>query len=454
MKKLIILGLIIALTSACNPDFLDIKRDRKQVIPESLDDFNLLLGDVSLFSGSSAASMRSAAAEEFILSESAWDLLTTFSEKNAYRWQDERFMGTECPDWNYGYKRILSAHIILEGLSKIERTAANANVYDQVKGKALFHRANANFQLASEFAAPIGDEEHNAYGLPLRKSADPQEVSIRSSVAETYNSILDDLLAAQQLLSTESTDFYQPSKRTANALLARVYLAMGRYNDALEVAKMVLDGAGKLLNYQNFSASSRYTFPSRGVGNSEILFYDQGYSTESVAPTKGRINADLITSYAENDLRKKLFFKLESDGLYSYKGSYVGASSVFTGLALDEMYLIYAECLIRTGRVQLGLDKLNELLVTRFAKDTYQEYKGLEKNAALDLVLLERRKQLLIRGLRWIDLRRFNFIENRNIQLHRTLAGKMYTLMAKDLRFTFLVPNNVIVNSKVNQFPR
>jgi hypothetical protein len=454
MKKLIILGLIIALTSACNPDFLDIKRDRKQVIPESLDDFNLLLGDVSLFSGSSAASMRSAAAEEFILSESAWDLLTTFSEKNAYRWQDERFMGTECPDWNYGYKRILSAHIILEGLSKIERTAANANVYDQVKGKALFHRANANFQLASEFAAPIGDEEHNAYGLPLRKSADPQEVSIRSSVAETYNSILDDLLAAQQLLSTESTDFYQPSKRTANALLARVYLAMGRYNDALEVAKMVLDGAGKLLNYQNFSASSRYSFPSRGVGNSEILFYDQGYSTESVAPTKGRINADLITSYAENDLRKKLFFKLESDGLYSYKGSYVGASSVFTGLALDEMYLIYAECLIRTGRVQLGLDKLNELLVTRFAKDTYQEYKGLEKNAALDLVLLERRKQLLIRGLRWIDLRRFNFIENRNIQLHRTLAGKMYTLMAKDLRFTFLVPNNVIVNSKVNQFPR
>ncbi|WP_294186939.1 RagB/SusD family nutrient uptake outer membrane protein [uncultured Sphingobacterium sp.] len=454
MKKIIILGLLVALNSACNPDFLDIKRDRKQVVPETLDDFNLLLGDVSLFSGSSASSMRSAAAEEFTLSESAWGLLTTQGERNAYLWQDERFIGTECPDWNYGYKRILSAHIILEGLSKIERTAANANVYDQVKGKALFHRANANFQLASEFAAPIGDEENRAYGLPLRRSADPQEVSIRSSVSETYDSILKDLLAAQQLLGDESTDFYQPTKRTAHALLARVYLAMGRYNDALEAAKVVLDRNGKLLNYQNFSASSRYTFPSRGVGNSEILFYDQGYSTESVAPTKGRINADLITSYAENDLRKNLFFKLESDGLYSYKGSYVGSSSVFTGLALDEMYLIYAECLIRAGQVQLGLDKLNELLVTRFAKNTYQEYKGLEKNAALDLVLLERRKQLLIRGLRWIDLRRFNFIENRNIELHRTLAGKIYTIMAKDLKYTFLVPNNVIINSKVTQFPR
>jgi len=454
MKKIIILGLLVALNSACNPDFLDIKRDRKQVVPETLDDFNLLLGDVSLFSGSSASSMRSAAAEEFTLSESAWGLLTTQGERNAYSWQDERFIGTECPDWNYGYKRILSAHIILEGLAKIERTSGNANVYDQIKGKALFHRANANFQLASEFAAPIGDEEHRAYGLPLRKSADPQEVSIRSSVSETYDSILEDLLAAQQLLGDESTDFYQPSKSTANAMLARVYLAMGRYNDALEAAKIVLDGAGKLLNYQNFSASSRYSFPSRGVGNSEILFYDQGYSTESVAPTKGRINADLITSYAENDLRKNLFFKLESDGLYSYKGSYVGSSSVFTGLALDEMYLIYAECLIRAGQVQLGLDKLNELLVTRFAKNTYQEYKGLEKNAALDLVLLERRKQLLIRGLRWIDLRRFNFIENRNIELHRTLAGKIYTIMAKDLKYTFLVPNNVIINSKVTQFPR
>lgn len=454
MKKIIILGLLVALNSACNPDFLDIKRDRKQVVPETLDDFNLLLGDVSLFSGSSASSMRSAAAEEFTLSESAWGLLTTQSERNAYLWQDERFIGTECPDWNYGYKRILSAHIILEGLSKIERTAANANVYDQVKGKALFHRANANFQLASEFAAPIGDEENRAYGLPLRRSADPQEVSIRSSVSETYDSILKDLLAAQQLLGDESTDFYQPTKRTAHALLARVYLAMGRYNDALEATKMVLDGAGKLLNYQNFSASSRYTFPGRGVGNSEILFYDQGYSTESVAPTRGRINTDLVARYDENDLRKNLFFKLESDGLYSYKGSYVGSSSVFTGLALDEMYLIYAECLIREGEVQLGLDKLNELLVTRFAPGAYEIYSDLDQSAALDLVLLERRKQLLIRGLRWIDLRRFNFIENRNIELQRTLAGEGYILKAKDLKYTFLVPNNVIINSKVTQFPR
>ncbi len=454
MKKVIILGLLVALNSACNPDFLDIKRDRKQVIPTSLDDFNLLLGDVSLFSGSSASSMATTAGEEFTISENSWDLLTTLGEKNAYRWQDERFIGTECPDWNYGYKRILSAHIILEGLAKIERTAANANVYDQIKGKALFHRANANFQLASEFAAPIGDEEHSAYGLPLRKSADPQEVSIRSSVSKTYDSILEDLLAARQLLGNESTDFYQPTTRTAHALLARVYLAMGRYNDALEAAKAVLDGAGKLLNYQNFSESSRYTFPSRGIGNSEILFYDQGYSTESIAPTKGRINADLIALYTKNDLRKSLFFKLESDGLYSYKGSYLGSGGVFTGLALDEMYLIYAECLIRAGQVQLGLDKLNELLVTRFAPNTYEEYSDLEQSEALDLVLKERRKQLLIRGIRWLDLRRFNFVENRNIELRRVLDGREYKLMNKDVRYTFLIPNNVLINSKVIQFPR
>ncbi|WP_367211283.1 RagB/SusD family nutrient uptake outer membrane protein [Sphingobacterium sp. R2] len=454
MKKIIILGLLVALNSACNPDFLDIKRDRKQVIPKSLNDFNLLLGDETLFSGNSSAAMRTAAGEEFTLSESAWDLLTTFGEKNAYRWEDDRFIGTECPDWNYGYKRILSANIILEGLAKIERTAANASVYDQVKGKALFHRANANFQLASEFAAPIGDEEHKAYGVPLRKSADPQEVSIRSSVAETYASILDDLLATQQLLSTEFTDFYQPSKRTANALLARIYLSMGEYNQALAVVKDVFGGKEKLLRYEDFSTSKRYTFPSDGVGNTEIIFNDQGYSTESIVPAKGRINMELMTLYAENDLRRSLFFKLEQDGLYSFKGSYLGFGGVFTGLALDEMYLIYAECLIRAGQVQLGLDKLNELLETRFAKNTYKEYRGLEKNAALDLVLLERRKQLLIRGLRWIDLRRFNFIENRNIELQRTLAGKGYTLKAKDLKYTFLVPNNVIINSRVTQFPR
>lgn len=454
MKKIIILGLLLALTVACNPDFLDIKRDRKQVIPQSLEDFNLLLGDVSLFNGSSASQMRTAAGEEFTINASAWDLLTTFGEKNAYIWQDENFLGADCPDWNYGYKRILTANIILEGLHKVQRTASNETVYDQVKGKALFHRANATFQLASEFAAPLGDEQHKDYGLPLRKSADPQEVSVRSTVAETYSSILADLLMAQELLGSEFTDFYQPSKRTASALLARVYLVMGEYNKALEFVMMVLDGSEKLLNYKNLSSTARYTFPSNGLGNTEILFYDQGYSTESIAPTKGRINTDLIALYEVNDLRKNLFFKLESDGLYSYKGSYLGFGGVFSGLAIDEMYLIQAECLIRIGQVEQGLNVLNKLLVTRFVDNSYITFKELGRDDALDLVLKERRKQLLIRGLRWLDLRRFNFMESRNIELHRALAGKEYKLLAKDLKYTFLVPNNVLINSEVTQFPR
>jgi len=94
------------------------------------------------------------------------------------------------------------------------------------------------------------------------------------------------------------------------------------------------------------------------------------------------------------------------------------------------------------------------LLVTRFAPNTYEEYSDLEQSESLDLVLKERRKQLLIRGIRWLDLRRFNFVENRNIELRRILDGREYKLMNKDVRYTFLIPNNVLINSKVIQFPR
>ncbi len=145
---------------------------------------------------------------------------------------------------------------------------------------------------------------------------------------------------------------------------------------------------------------------------------------------------------------------MESDGLYSYKGSYLGFGGVFSGLAIDEMYLIQAECLIRIGQVEQGLNVLNKLLVTRFVDNYYITFKELGRDDALDLVLKERRKQLLIRGLRWLDLRRFNFMESRNIELHRALAGKEYKLLAKDLKYTFLVPNNVLINSEVTQFPR
>ena len=69
--------------------------------------------------------------------------------------------------------------------------------------------------------------------------------------------------------------------------------------------------------------------------------------------------------------------------------------------------------------------------------------------------LIERRKELLYRGLRWTDLRRLNKETGRQTLLQRTIAGQSYSLPASDPRYTLLIPDNVIsFNPGMHQNPR
>ena len=69
------------------------------------------------------------------------------------------------------------------------------------------------------------------------------------------------------------------------------------------------------------------------------------------------------------------------------------------------------------------------------------------------LILLERRKELLMRGLRWMDLKRLN-MEGAAITLTRTVNGQVYTLPPNDLRYALPIPEDVIAISGMQQNPR
>jgi len=72
----------------------------------------------------------------------------------------------------------------------------------------------------------------------------------------------------------------------------------------------------------------------------------------------------------------------------------------------------------------------------------------------LDLVLKERRKELVFRGLRWTDIRRLNQATP-SIILKRRVNGKEDSLMPGDKRFVLPIPPDVIAfNSDMPQNPR
>ncbi|MFP9100715.1 RagB/SusD family nutrient uptake outer membrane protein [Flavobacterium sp. RHBU_24] len=94
---------------------------------------------------------------------------------------------------------------------------------------------------------------------------------------------------------------------------------------------------------------------------------------------------------------------------HSYWGSYDGSPLPFSGIATDEIYLIKSECLARAGKFTEAMQVLNTLLEKRWIAGTFFPLSATG-TAALDIILSERRKELVLRGLRWSDLRRLNKI--------------------------------------------
>src|SRR5690606_35208729 len=116
-----------------------------------------------------------------------------------------------------------------------------------------------------------------------------------------------------------------------------------------------------------------------------------------LAPPVGRIQPELVNSFHAGDLRKNLFLTENSDGSFGFRGSYEGAIHLFSGLSLSEIYLTKAEAAVRNGRVAEGIAVLNELLETRWEEGSFVPYQAKGVEEALEIVLLERRKELVHR---------------------------------------------------------
>src|SRR5690606_381451 len=133
-----------------------------------------------------------------------------------------------------------------------------------------------------------------------------------------------------------------------------------------------------------------------------------------------RVDSTLYQSFDDNDLRKTAYFLQLNDG-YRFKGMYSdNANLCFTGITNAELLLISAEGKIREGDLAHGMRLMDKLLINRFKTNTYQSPSDLSQPNALKFVLDERRKELLMRGLRFSDLKRLN-LEGAGIAVKRRL---------------------------------
>jgi hypothetical protein len=461
--RILIVGgmfLVAACLWGCTKSFLSPKPNTDIVIPDSLSDFEGLLNNNVM--AQTAALPILSADEYYYASYASWEATYTATERNAYIWAQDIYNGENpIDDWNVPYEQIFYANVVLEGLTKVPITANNNNQYNLIKGWAFFARGFALYNLVSEFA-PLYDSNTAAQdlGVPIRLTADVNVIEPRSSVKQTYTQIFADLAQANIYLPLHGppSTLNVPSKVALWALYARIYLSISNYTQALVYAdSCLLYDDASLIDFNTLDTTS--IAPISTINPETLVFYTAPAQYQAIlvgTPARSLIDTTLYQSYDSNDLRKHVYFFVRNGNVYMKKG-YLGSAGgfySFTGLATDEVYLIKAECQVRVNNDTTGsLQTLNTLLATRYATGTFVPYTAASVQQALSIIWTEREKELVWRGLRWSDIKRFNK-EGQNITLVRNVEGQTYTLPPNDPRYILPIPQYEIDQSGITQNPR
>ncbi len=446
MSKYIFIVYLVVACSSCSK-YLDSKPDKKMIILSTPFEAQALLDDVVSMNGGYPSSGEIASGD-FYLNPVDWSAANTVQERNAYIWHDDVYNENPRNDWSLSYQKVYFANIVIEGIKNQSIKGGTAEQRNNILGQALFFRSYTFFHLLQLFS-PVWDANNPAegWGIALRLTPDFNAPTTRSSVKQCYEQVIADISEAVALLPESVPVKTRPSKVAGLAFLARIYLSMADYSNALKFAEQALTYKATLMDYNSQNQSLVFPF---ALFNDEVILHTYSGTPAIFYQPKFKVDTVLLNSYETNDLRFPLFFTKNADTSYSFKGSYTGSASIFSGLAVNELVLIKAECLARSKKYNTALLALNTLLEKRWKAGTFEPIM-IDDAVVLPKILKERRKELLFRGLRWTDLRRLNQEAEHAITLTRKLDNTIHTLEPGSKRYVFKIPEDVIAITGIQQ---
>jgi starch-binding outer membrane protein, SusD/RagB family len=453
MKRSIIsfISVLLLLSNSGCRKFLDEKPDKSLQLPTGLREMQALLDRSDLMS-ESCPGFGEASADNQYLTDVEYDKLNRMGEKEVYTWGLDIFAGVSSNNrvWSQLYAVIYVTNIILDGISKLQRDGKNALQWDNVKGSALVFRARAYQELLFDWTKAYDKATSTTDpGIPLRMTTDFNERSVRADNETCYRQVVEDLTAAAPLLPITPSHVIRASRPAAYTVLARTYLAMREYDSCWKYSDLALQLKSTLMDYNTIDATSQYPIAQF---NEEVIMNNTIFPVAGMS-THGFIDSNLYRSFEPNDLRKQVFFLDHGNDHYEFKGSYNSYNGYYGGETVDELYLMRAECAARKGQTAAALHDLDTLLEKRWKTNTFVPITATDAQDALKKILVERRKELIFRDLRWMDIKRLNK-EGAMISLHRTVKGQAYSLAPNDNRFALPFPLDVIQLSGMPQNER
>mgnify|MGYP000843659392 CR=1 FL=1 len=417
MKRMkIVLAVCVAvMMTSCN-DFLDIK-PKGEKIPKTVTDFETLLNDESVqkISDTYPAYLTDDVYLPDVAQGTATPGLNSVDQsiRNLYLFKKEVF-GEAQDDgfWFASYNRIYYYNTVIDNIMGAEGT--NEQQKRSIQAEAMISRALEYLYLVNGYAKHYDMRTAEADpGVPLILDEDIAKKNlVRASVKDVYAQILSDLQNALPNLPVQAKgNAFRALKAAGYGVLAKTYLYMGNYAEALKAANEVLQINNSLLDLKKYavvkpqSSIGRTNVP-QDIENPENIYikfapYVYGLSSKVFG------SDELISLFSENDMRLQVYFTKNFRNIPTDK--YVWAPYLRANLAVStpEIYLIAAECEARVGDVGRAMALVNKLRDNRIKNNT--ALTATDKDDALKKVLEERRRELAMSGMvRYIDLKRLN----------------------------------------------
>lgn len=329
--------------------------------------------------------------------------------------------------WHYGYSvidqatRTINGGLALTDLSDDDQ--ATLNLY---LGESYGLRALANWYLVNLFALPYQKGTDNL-GLVIVED-EPVEAFqqvTRSTVGQTYDFILRDIVKAENLLQGSDRGSFYINYGAMKALEARVDMDQAKYSDAITAAKAALDwlDAGDGTASDGNPSNSKYlSMWTESAGSSvaqgpEDIFYIKKSTDDNLGSTS--LNT-LYGSYEnvlsnwvpgifdDTDIRTGLIDD-ESYGHQPAKYNGISGSAATANIPIfrkSEMSLIIAEANAHLGNIS---EAQNYLMFTAKRNTAYADgTKTLPstQDGLLSFISMERVRELFAEGHRFYDARR------------------------------------------------
>lgn len=315
---------------------------------------------------------------------------------------------------------------VLESSENVEDKDNNIDQFNDNIGQLYALRALAHFEMARMYAQlPTAAADLNTAnsGIALNdKLYEYNTKFTRSTLRQTYDFIIEDLKKSMELMSKEEKEFSgKMNYWTAAALLSRVYLYLGDYNNALTYAVDVIKNSPyELYTTENYLSVWKLTGTSESLF--EVLTTDNtnaqrnslGYYTSPDGYPEAAASDAFLAFIADktNDIRAKAVKEKSTEngtqkGFYTtkYEGQEGSSTPTYTNnfkvIRLSEVYLIAAEARLLGGNAT-------------GAEDAVWYYNTLRKNrisdyhdaatVTIDDILDERRIEFFCENHRMFDL--------------------------------------------------